>query len=171
VPGRAKAPFHRYSQLSECGDHEAAIPSWRRVVSSQEHDASVWVSLGWALSKVERFGDAVEAYKQANGVRSDSPRLLSVNWQRHRPRASRFPVSRDRARHPLPRTHIAIRPSSSLAFRTQNHRSPRPRPGSSNITIRFIDISGAKPWPQSSNLGWRVTRDVSRAPREPAFCW
>src|SRR6201993_1202118 len=37
--------------------------------------------------------------------------------------------------------------------------------------IPTIGIRGAKPWPQSSNPARRVTKDVSRAPRQPALCW
>jgi quercetin dioxygenase-like cupin family protein len=37
------------------------------------------------------------------------------------------------------------------------------------IAIALIGIREAETWPQSSNAGWTVTKDVPRAPRTPAF--
>ncbi|MHA2226275.1 MAG: tetratricopeptide repeat protein [Candidatus Hodarchaeales archaeon] len=66
-------------KLMNEGKYEAAVVAFREYLKHNEDDASGWFNLAFSLTKLERYIESIERWKQADKIRPEHANTL-INW-------------------------------------------------------------------------------------------
>src|SRR5262245_9568807 len=67
-----EALYNSGEQLAAKGDWKQAEAAYRRAIQARDQFPEAWNGLGHALKKQRKYGEALDAYKQAHAMRPQS---------------------------------------------------------------------------------------------------